>query len=206
MWRCDVANDDGDERSWAPHDHFPATIASAAGAVKANYSHGVDRPLGTYAALVTGYLTAGSALGLLAKKRNAPALVLSGGDLALATVATAWLGRTLAKDPITSFLRAPFTRFKGRAGEAELAEEVCGSGPRHGIGELLTCPFCLGPWVGGALVAGATLAPRATRAVTYIAVVAAGADVAQYGFAGLQQAWKRSSQGDDQNGQGGDEG
>ena len=35
-----------------------------------------------------------------------------------------------------------------------------GGAPAHGVGELLLCPFCLGPWIGGAYVAGLALAPR----------------------------------------------
>jgi hypothetical protein len=133
--------------------------------------------------------------GLAARTRDSSSH-LSAADTVLATVATAYFARTTAKDPVTSFLRAPFARFKGRAGEAELAEEVRGTGPQHAIGELLTCPFCLGPWFAGAFVAGFALAPRAARAAAVVGAMAAGADVLQYGFAGLQLAWKRVSEDD----------
>ena len=64
---------------------------------------------------------------------------------------------------MTSPLRAPFTRFEGPQGNAELAEEVRGSGARKAVGELVTCPFCLGPWVATALTAGLTFAPGVAR-------------------------------------------
>ena len=48
----------------------------------------------------------------------------------------------------TSPLRAPFTRYEGTAGPAEVMEEVRSTGGlRHSIGELITCPFCLDVWI-----------------------------------------------------------
>ena len=67
----------------------------------------------------------------------------------LLTVATFRLARRIAKDPVTAPLRAPFTRFEGASGHAEVAEEVREhGGVKHAVGELLTCPFCLAQWVG----------------------------------------------------------
>jgi hypothetical protein len=59
---------------------------------------------------------------------------------------------------------------------------------------LLTCPFCLELWFAGAFVAGFTLASSAARAAALVGTITAGADVLQYGFAGLQVAWKRISE------------
>lgn len=184
-----------DDRQWAPHDHFPATLVSAAQAEKAEYSQDANRPLGSYAAVSAAYAVLAALIATTARRRGLRPQ-LSFADGVLATIGTAKLARTLAKDPVTSFLRAPFTRFKGQAGEAELAEEVRGTGPRHAIGELLTCPFCLGPWFAGAFVAGYTFTPTAARSAALISTMSAGADVLQYGFAGLQQAWTRSSEDD----------
>lgn len=74
-----------------------------------------------------------------------------------------WL---LANDPVTSPLRAAFTRFAGTSGEFELSEEVRGSGPRKALGELATCPSCLGQWVATLFAFGLVLAPRPTRLAT----------------------------------------
>ena len=86
----------------------------------------------------------------------------------------------------TSPLRAPFTRFAGTSGEAELAEEVRGSGPRKAIGELVTCPFCLGLWVTTAIAFGLVLAPRPTRLVASILTALTGADFLQFAYDKVQ--------------------
>ncbi|MFD7922153.1 DUF1360 domain-containing protein [Streptomyces sp. NPDC059740] len=45
----------------------------------------------------------------------------------LLAAATHKLSRLVAKDPITSPLRAPFTRYQGTSAPSELAEEVRGA-------------------------------------------------------------------------------
>jgi hypothetical protein len=109
------------------------------------------------------------------------------GDVALLSVATHKIARTLAKDPITSPLRAPFTTFQGTSGEAELAEEVRGTGVRHALGELLTCPFCLGQWTATGLVFGLVLAPRATRLFATLFTSLTAADLLQFAYDKVQQ-------------------
>lgn len=89
---------------------------------------------------------------------------------------------------MTSPLRAPFTRFKGRSGEAELAEQVRGTGPRKAVGELITCPFCVGQWVATGFVFGLVLAPRSTRLAASVFTALAGADFLQFAYAKTQQA------------------
>ena len=84
---------------------------------------------------------------------------ISPWDAAVTTLATHKLSRLLAKDPVTSPLRAPFTRFEGTTGPAELAEDVRVSGSKKTIGELVTCPFCLGMWVSTGFTAGYVFAP-----------------------------------------------
>jgi hypothetical protein len=111
---------------------------------------------------------------------------LAWSDLGLVAVATHKLSRQLAKDPVTSPLRAAFTRYTGTSGEAEVAEEVRGRGMRKALGELVTCPFCLGQWVATVGVFGLVVAPRSTRAVASIFAVLAGADVLQFAYAKLQ--------------------
>jgi hypothetical protein len=105
----------------------------------------------------------------------------------LSAAATHKLSRLLAKDPVTSPLRAPFTRFQGTAGPAELNEEVRGTGARRAVGELLSCPFCLGVWVATGLTAGLIFVPRTTRLAIGTLAALAGADLLQYSHAWLQQ-------------------
>jgi hypothetical protein len=154
---------------------------------KRAYTQGEDRPVGSFLALTSVYGAAVAGLSALvrAKHRELPER-LSAADLALVTVATHRLARTIAKDPVTSPLRAPFTQFAGTSGEAELHEEVRGTGVRHAVGELLTCPFCLAQWIGTGFAFGLVLAPRATRLTAGIFTIIAGADALQYAYAALQ--------------------
>jgi hypothetical protein len=106
-------------------------------------------------------------------------------DLVLGGVATHKLSRLIAKGAITSPLRAPFTRFVKPTGSAEHREDPrFDHGPRHTIGELLTCPFCLAVWIGTTYVIGLVTVPRPTRAVAAVLTVVAVSD-------GLQQVYAR---------------
>ena len=91
-------------------------------------------------------------------------------------------------------LRAPFTRYAGTTGDAELGEEVRGTGLRHSVGELVSCPFCLGVWVATGFGAGLVFAPRFTRlaAMTFTAVAAS--DTLQLVYAAVQQLPRRAAE------------
>src|SRR3954468_23742420 len=109
------------------------------------------------------------------------------GDALLLTVATFRLARRIAKDPVTAPLRAPFTRFEGASGHAEVAEEVREhGGVKHAVGELVTCPFCLAQWVGTGFVLGYVTAPKATRLAALTMTMIAGSDVLQFVYDGIQ--------------------
>ncbi len=133
----------------------------------AGYADPGERPpLGTYALLATVF-NAGYAGALVAARRAGRELPerVATGDLLLIGVAGHKISRLLAKDKVTSFLRAPFTRYEGPGGPKELEERARGTGARHAIGELLACPYCLGLWVVAALHVGLITAPRPTRLV-----------------------------------------
>lgn len=152
------------------------------------YRQGEDRPLGSYATTLAVY---GASVGVtaLAAKLTGRRLPRPGfADVALMAITTHRVSRTLAKDPVTSPLRAPFTRYEGVSGPAELHEEVRGTGARHAVGELVTCPFCLGQWVATAYAAGMVFAPRATRFAGATITAVAAADWLQLAYARLQQA------------------
>jgi hypothetical protein len=91
-------------------------------------------------------------------------------------VATHKYSRLLAKDRVTSFLRAPFVRYEGDAGPAEVSETPRGQGAQRAIGELIVCPFCLGMWVASGLGLGFVAAPRVTRFVAGVGAALAVAD------------------------------
>ncbi len=152
------------------------------------YEAGVDsleahsdqyRPLGAYVALMAAFnaLAAGG-LVAAAKAGRLPERI-GAGDLALGAVATYKLSRLLAKDRVTSGLRAPFTRFQEDSGHGEVEEAARGTGMRLAVGELLVCPNCLGQWVAGGFVAGLIAAPRVTRTVGALFTVYAAADALQ---------------------------
>jgi uncharacterized protein DUF1360 len=160
----------GVARAYAPHDHRP----------------------------LDGYLAAMAAFGGLAATLAAAAKMAgksmperpATADVVLMSIATHKLSRLLAKDAVTSPLRAPFTRYTEPTGAAELHEEVRdeGSTVRHGIGELLTCPFCLAVWVATALAGGLVLAPRFTRMAAAALTATAASDFLQFAYDAAKSA------------------
>ncbi len=98
-------------------------------------------------------------------------LQLSPFDLLLLGLASFRTGRMIAYERVAQPLRAPFTVTKPDdtgAGETVVAVER-GSGVRRAIGELVSCPICVGTWVAAGLVYGLHLLPRPTR--VYLAVM-----------------------------------
>jgi hypothetical protein len=153
-------------KGYAPHDH---------------------RPLAGYGTLTAGFGAAlgGTLLALRASGRELPERPAA-ADLVLAGIATHKLSRLLAKDRVTSFLRAPFTRYQDRAGHGEIEEAARGRGLQKAIGELLICPYCLSQWVAAGFAGGFVAAPRLTRFLAGMWTIEAISDGLQlaYGAAG----------------------
>jgi hypothetical protein len=103
----------------------------------------------------------------------------------LTSVATYRLSRLLSKASVTSPLRAPFTRYVGPQGPAELHEEARPEPGRHTAGELATCPFCMSVWVATTLTACRQLWPRPTRTAMGTLTALAGADALQLAYGAL---------------------
>ena len=155
---------------------------------KREYTNGEERPLAGDLGAMTVYagLVSAAAAAVRASGRELPDRIPA-GDAALLTVATFRLARRLAKDPVTSPIHAPFTRFQGASGHAEVAEEVREhGGVKHAVGELLTCPFCMAQWVGTAFVFGYVTAPKATRLAALTMTMVAGSDVLQFIYDSIQ--------------------
>jgi hypothetical protein len=165
-----------------------STVVDTARRQKEKYTGDADRPLGSYLATLAVYGLSTGALVLLARRRGASPRSIGAADLALMTVTTHKLSRLMAKDPVTSPLRAPFTRYTGTGGPAELAEEVRGHGVRHAVGELVTCPFCTSQWIATAYTAGLVFAPSATRMAGATMTAVAGSDWLQLAYARLQRS------------------
>jgi hypothetical protein len=152
------------------------------------YRDDEDRPLAGYAELAGVYSLGTVAIAAVARWRGKPGQQLTPWDFALLTMATHKLSRLIAKDPVTSPLRAPFTRFEGAAGAGELAEEVRGHGLQHSIGELLTCPMCLAQWVATGFCLSFVISPTTSRLMMSTMSAVAGADFLQHAYVLMQQA------------------
>jgi hypothetical protein len=135
-------------------------------------------PLGSYAAFA-GLFNAALGAGLVAARRTGHELPerIDGRDLVLTGIATHKLSRLVAKDKITSFVRAPFTEFEDKGGPAEFEESPRGDGPRRAAGELIGCPYCVGLWVSAGFNLGLVVAPRTTR---FAAAVLAGLTISDF--------------------------
>jgi hypothetical protein len=168
----------------------PSRAATAPGAA-AHPNGGRDRadrrPLGPFFALIGVYSSAVVGAAILAHKRNV-ADRFTPWDLLLLGIATHKLSRRISKDSITSPLREPFAEYEERGGPGEVNEEPRGHGFQQAIGELVTCPFCIGQWIATALVFGLAFAPRVTRLIAGIFASAAVADFLQFAYARAQQA------------------
>ncbi|WP_225830728.1 DUF1360 domain-containing protein [Streptomyces sp. NK08204] len=147
------------------------------------YSAGHDRPLGGYLAAMTGFGAYTAAWVAAVRLRGCPLPERpEPWDVVLTSVATFRLSRLLSKASVTSPLRAPFTRYVGPQGPAELHEEAQPGDGKNIPGELVTCPYCTSVWVVTALTAGQLLWPRATRTAMGALAGLAGADALQLGY------------------------
>lgn len=90
------------------------------------------------------------------------------GDLLLLGVGTHKLSWILAKDRVTSFVRAPLTRYKGSLNSSDVKESARGHGLRLAAGELAICPYCMGQWVASAMLATYALSPSKARFIASI--------------------------------------
>jgi uncharacterized protein DUF1360 len=160
----------GLRRAYAPHEHRPLDGYLAA--------------MGAFGALAGSLAAAAKVTGRPVPERPATS------DVVLISIATHKLSRLLAKDSVTSPLRAPFTRYAEPGGAAEVNEEVRdqGSTVRHAVGELVTCPFCLALWVATGLTGGLVLAPRLTRLAATALTATAASDFLQMAYSLAKEA------------------
>ncbi len=167
----------------ATDPHIANGTSAKLSALASHYAPGQERPLGSYA-IVTGVYGAGVAGSLIALRARDRALPerLATRDVLLIGIATHKLSRLIAKDKVTSFIRAPFTRFQEASGQGEVEEEPCGHGLRLAVGELLVCPYCLAQWVATGLALGLIGAPRLTRLISTVFVAHTISDFLQVAY------------------------
>jgi Protein of unknown function (DUF1360) len=101
-------------------------------------------------------------------------------DIALLGLASYKIGRLVAKDDVTSFVRVPVTR-------DEEAQEPEREGLARALGELVTCPSCVGVWTSAGLSVALVLFPRETRFVAAAFGSQAVADFLNAGFVRLRE-------------------
>ena len=136
-----------------------------------------ERPLPEYAALTAAF---GAVLGgflLLARRRLPERIGLV--DVVGTGLASYKVGRLVAKDDVTTWVRAPVT-------EDPDATQPKPQGLERALGELLTCPYCIGVWAASGLSYGLVLFPRQTRLVNAVFGAQAVADFLNAGFVRLR--------------------
>jgi hypothetical protein len=150
------------------------------------YQGGHEQPLAGYAVAMAVFAigSAAARAGIGLSSRELPDRYRS-SDLVLGAMAVHKLTRIISKEAVASPLRMPFTRFTGGANSAELHEEMRVSGLRRSVGELLTCPFCLAPWLATSYVTGLTAAPRTARALAAVFSMVFASDVLQHAYGRL---------------------
>jgi hypothetical protein len=132
-----------------------------------------DPPYEAYAGIVGSFLAGLGVVSLLAR-RSPPATAL---DFVALSAATFKASRTLSREPVASFVREPFVE-----GEEE---RPAGEGLQRALGELVTCPRCVGTWVAAGLASTQMVAPRFGRALTWTLGAAAANDFLQAAFSAL---------------------
>jgi hypothetical protein len=142
-----------------------------------------ERPLGSYALLMAAFSTLASGFAAWFRRsgRELPES-MSGRDLVLLTVASHKAARLIAKDRVTSAVRAPFTRYVGDGGPGEVSEQARGRGLRRAVGELVVCPYCLGMWTSAVMTAMLLVVPRFTRWFASVLSIVLGAELLQIAY------------------------
>jgi hypothetical protein len=137
-----------------------------------------ERPLGEYAGLVGAFWLIFAAFMATNRDRLPERTPL--GDFARITLSTYKLSRLISKDEVSTFLRAPVT-------EDEAGQKPKPEGFARAIGELVTCPYCIGLWVASGLSYAQVLFPRETRFATSIFSAHAVTDFLHAGFVRLRK-------------------
>jgi hypothetical protein len=135
-----------------------------------------EQLLAEHASMLAFYVASVAVLTGVALEENRLPRKLSLLDLALLGMATHKLSRIIAKDRITGILRAPFVNYIRSAGAGEVEEEPRGRGIQRGIGQLVSCPYCMAPWCATALGFGLVFAPGVTRFLAGILASVATSD------------------------------
>ena len=89
-------------------------------------------------------------------------------DLLMLGLSSFRVGRMIAFEGVAAPLREPFTETRPDTSGAGVTVVAAGAGWRRVLGELVSCPICVGTWVAAGLVYGLHLLPRPTRVLLAI--------------------------------------
>ena len=136
-----------------------------------------ERPLPEYATLALAFWT-GFGLFVAGNRDRLPERyrVL---DLTAIALSSYKLARVITKEDVAAFVRAPVT-------EDPDAQQPKPEGMARVLGELVTCPYCIGLWLTSALSYSQVLFPRETRFFTSIFGTYAVTDFLHAGFVRLK--------------------
>jgi hypothetical protein len=145
-------------------------------------STGPRPPYSAYAKITGTFVGGLAAAAALARMLGRDPRGESALDLVVLSAATFKAARTISRDDVASFIRAPFV--EGEAGHG--ADEPVETGDlQQAVGELVTCSRCVGTWAAAGLVTTQIAAPRVGRLLTWSLAAAGVNDFLQAGFAAL---------------------
>ena len=147
-------------------------------------------PIRGYTAMLGVFVAAFTGVALVARRAGLLPRRISLSDTMLLGVATHTLARIMTRERVTIPLRAPFTRLQGADGAGEVNEEPRGEELQRAVGSLVTCQYCVGPWIATTLTAGLLFAPRVTRLASGMFAMVAISDFLHQAYAGARE-WSR---------------
>ena len=131
-----------------------------------------ERPYRAYATIMAVFGGGLATAGVLAKLLDREPERATALDLAALSVATFKVARTIARDPVTSWIREPLT-------------DDPDGGIEQALAELVTCSRCVGTWVAAGLGSTQIIAPRFGRLLTWTLGAAGVNDFLQAAFTTL---------------------
>jgi hypothetical protein len=137
-----------------------------------------ERPLPEYATLTAAFWAV--FLGFVLTNRARIPERIPFDDFARVALASYKISRVIAKEDVTAFVRAPVTE----DADAHLPKR---EGMGRVLGELVTCPYCLGLWISAGLFYSTVHFPRETRLATGIFSAYAVSDFLHAAFVRLRQ-------------------
>ncbi len=144
-----------------------------------------ERPLPEYATLTAAFWAV-FAVFLAAARDRVPERV-GFGDVLRIALSSYKLSRVVSKDEVAAFIRAPVT-------EDPEAKRPKRHGMQAAVGELLTCPYCLGLWFAAGFTYALAAFPREARFATTIFSAHAITDFLNAGFVALREAGKSDAE------------